>query len=109
MKHNTKLYIANSIMIVGMLPYIAVFTYFLLMSGKTGDQAMAAILGTILGLGAAYLIALIISFPAYLWSCSLTTTTGGNTRVSIFLRRSVLCSIFPVLIVFPCLAGYLFR
>jgi hypothetical protein len=106
--HDTKMRIANSLMLVGLLPYIAVFTYFAWMSDAKGDTAMAAIFMTILGLGIAYLVALGISFPAYLWSRALVTSRGADTRFAIVLRRSVLCGVFPAFAVSPCLARALF-
>ena len=108
MTHDAKMRIANSLMVTGLLPYIAVFTYFAWMSDARGDAAMAAIFMTILGLGIAYIVALCISFPAYIWSRSLAISRGADTRFAIILRWSVLCGVFPAFAVFPCLARALF-
>jgi hypothetical protein len=108
MTHDGKMRIANSLMLIGLLPYTAVFTYFVWMSDARGDAAMAAIFTTILGLGIAYLVALGISFPAYIWSRALVTSHGADTRLAIILRWSVLCGVFPAFAVFPCLARALF-
>lgn len=106
--YKTRMSIANNLMLAGLLPYIAVFIYFALMSDATGDAGTTVIFMTILGLGISYLVALGISFPAYLWSRSMAASSNNDTRYSVFLRRSVLCGVLPVFAVFPCFARYLF-
>lgn len=68
------------------------------------DAAMAAVLKTILGIAVAYIVALVIAYPASLWSHSLTKSFNINTRCSAWLRRATVCGIFPVLAISPLLA-----
>jgi hypothetical protein len=104
MSPETKFRVANGLMLIGLLPYIAVLGYMALTSGSTGDAAMAAVFTTILGIAVAYIVALVIALPASLWSHSLTKSFGISTRCSTWLRRAVVCGVFPVLAIFPVLA-----
>lgn len=108
MTGNTKVSLANCGMVAGLLPYLAVLIYIALMSGSRGDAAMGFVFMTILGLGIAYVVALTVAFPAFLWSRYLAQSPEVDTRWSVFLRRAVLCGIFPLFAVFPCLARALF-
>jgi hypothetical protein len=109
MKPKTKMYVANSAMTVGLLPYLAVLVYVALTSGYRGDAAMAAVFTIFFGLGAAYLIALVVSFPAFLWSRSLAQSVETDTRLSIFLRQAVVCGVFPLFAIFPLLVVMILR
>jgi hypothetical protein len=104
MRPETRFRVANGLMMIGLLPYIAVFGYMVMMSRSTGDAAMAAVFTTILGIAVAYVIALVIAFPASLWSRSLTKSFALDTKCSTWLRRASVCGVFPVLAIFPALA-----
>jgi hypothetical protein len=109
MAPETKRYIANGTMFVGLLPWIAVLIYAALTSSDKGDAALAAVFTIILGLGVAYVAALAIAFPAFLWSRSLVKSLGTDTRCSIVLRRAVICSVLPLFAIFPFLAFAVLR
>jgi hypothetical protein len=109
MAPKTKIYVANSTMVAGLLPYLAVLTYVVLTSSYTGDAALAAVFTIMLGLGIAYVVALAIAFPAFLWSRSLAKSLGSDTRCSIVLRRAVVCSVFPIFAIFPVFAFAVLR
>jgi hypothetical protein len=100
----TKIHVANSLMVAGLLPYAAVLIYALLTSGQTGDAALAAALTMMLGGVIAYVVAVAIAFPAFLWSCSLAKSPGADTRYSIVLRRLVVCSVLSVFLILPLIA-----
>lgn len=104
MSSKTKFRVANGLMLIGLLPHIAVLGYMVLMNQSTGDAAMAVVFTTILGIAVAYIVALVIAFPASLWSHSLTKSFNINTRCSTWLRRAAVCGVFPVLAIFPVLA-----
>lgn len=103
MKPQTKLNVANGLMAAGLLPYVAVLGYVGVMSRATGDAALAAVFTIVLGLAMAYIVALVVSFPASLWSRSMADSLGFDTRWSILLRRAVFCGVFPVFALFPVL------
>lgn len=109
MRPETKFRVANGLMVIGLLPYIAILGYMVLMSRSTGDAALAAVFTMILGIASAYIVALVIAFPASLWSHSLTKSFGLNTRCSSWLRRAAACGVFPVLAIFPVLAWSVLR
>ena len=91
-------------MVTGLLPYAAVLIDAVLTSGQTGDAALAAALTIMLGGVIAYVVALAIAFPAFLWSCSLAKSPGSDTRCSIVLRRLVVCSVVSVFLILPLIA-----
>lgn len=109
MQPETKFRVANGLMFMGLLPYLAVIGYMVVMSRSTGDAALAAVFITILGIAVAYVVALIIAYPASLWSHSLTKSFGLDTRCSTWLRRAAVCGVFPVLAIFPVLAWTVLR
>ena len=106
---STKRRVANGMMLTGLLPYIAVLVYVVYTSGSKGDAAMGAIFMIILGLGLAYLVALVVALPAFFWSLHLTAASGTDTRLSIILRWAVMCGVFPALVIFPIIAAALMR
>ena len=105
----TQRRVANGIMATGLLPYLVVLGYILYTSSFRGDAAMAAIFMIILGLGLAYLVALVVALPAFFWSLHLGTASGTDTRVSVVLRWAVMCGVFPALVIFPIIAATLLR
>jgi hypothetical protein len=109
MMPSTKRHVANGVMLTGLLPYIAVLVYVVHTSGSKGDAAMGAIFMIILGLGLAYLVALVVALPAFFWSLHLATASGTDTRFSIVLRWAVMCGVFPALVIFPIIAAALMR
>jgi hypothetical protein len=109
MKPKTKLYIANSAMVTGLLPYLAVFGYVALTSDERGDAAMGVAFHILLGLGFAYIAALLVAFPASLWSRSLARSFKLDPRSSVLLRRAVACGVFPLFAIFPLLAIAILR
>lgn len=109
MRPRTKAYLADGVMVIGLLPYLAVLVYVAFTSCDTGDAALAAVFTIIFGMGFAYLSALAVAFPAFLWSRSLAKSSRTDTRFSVFLRRSVVCGIFPLFAIFPFLAFSIHR
>ena len=109
MQPETKFRVANGLMLVGLLPYFAVIGYMVVMSRSTGDAGLAAVFITILGIAVAYVVALVIAYPASLWSHSLTKSFGLDTRFSTWLRWAAVCGVFPVLAIFPVLAWTVLR
>jgi hypothetical protein len=105
----TKIAISSALMEAGLLPYLVVIGYIALTSGYRGDAAMAAVFTIMLGLGLSYVVALAVAFPAFLWSRSLTKSSGIDTRWSRLLRLGVIVGVFPVLAIFPVLALALLR
>jgi hypothetical protein len=95
-----KTHVANSAMIVGLLPFLGVFLFIALPSSHRGDAALMDAFALILGYGIAYVVGLGVAFPALLWSHCFAMSLGADTRWSLILRRAVLCSlssIFPIL------------
>ena len=109
MTPKTKTHLANGLMIAGLLPYLAVFSYVGYSSGFRGDAAMAAAFTIILGLAVSYVVALVVAYPAALWSRSLATRLGYDTRSAKVLRGAAICGVFPVLAIFPAVAFGVFR
>jgi len=102
MEPKTKVTVANNLMAIGLLPFLAALiclAYFLLPSGRTGDAAVAAGSTMMFGFVLAYVFAFAVAFPAFLWSSALAKSLGFNTRCSAVLRKlvvGVVCSVFLV-------------
>lgn len=79
MKPKTKFFVANSAMAASLFPCFAVFIYVVSTSDDKGDAAMKAVFTMLLGLGVAYVVALAVAFPAFLWSHSLARL-GTDSR-----------------------------
>ena len=100
----TKIALANSLMTLGLLPYLVVAGYLAWTSGARGDSAMTALLMAGSGWAFSYVTALTIAFPAFLWSCLLKRQTGTDTRHARMLRLGVMVGVFPLLPILPALA-----
>jgi len=87
-------------MAVGLLPYLAVFIY-IAVAGARGDASIGTVFMIVLGLGVAYLVALLVALPGYLWSCALSEDAGTVSRCSSILRICVLGGVYPVMAIFP--------
>jgi hypothetical protein len=98
MRSKTKTYIANGMMIVGVLPQFAMFTYVALISRyhlSSGDT-LAAGMAIFLGFSIAYVVTLTFGLPAFLWSRSLATSLNSDAGFALILRRAVVCSLFGI-------------
>jgi len=109
MPQKTKVMLANCLMTLGIIPYLVVLSYLAWTSNYRGDAALASIFMAILGFGVAYLVALTIAYPAFLWSHFLAKSSGHDSRFSLLLRWAVMAGIFPVFAIFPVLAFSLVR
>jgi len=103
MTPKTKTYLANGLMIAGLLPYLAVFS-FMVYSIRLKDASGFAIVFTmIFGLAVSYVVALVVAYPAALWSRSLAKRLGVDSRSAKVLRGSAFCGVFPVMAIFPAI------
>ena len=109
MSLKTKIVAANGLMTLGLSPYFIVLNYIVWTSDARGDAAMGAIFMVILGLGIAYLSALTIALPAFVWSGSLAKSSGHDSRLSAILRWAVLVGVFPLFVIFPVVAVSILR
>lgn len=104
MTPKTKTYVANGLMITGLLPYVAVVSYMWYSSGFRGEASTAAAFTIILGMAVSYVVALVVAYPAALWSRSMAKTLGYDCRSAKVLRGMAYCGVFPVLAIFPAVA-----
>lgn len=104
MLFKTKIRLSNSLMMLGLLPYLIVAGYLVATGGYRGDAAVVAVLTAGLGLALSYVMALTIAFPAFLWSSSLAKHAGTDTRHARMLRLGVIIGVFPFPLILPALA-----
>ncbi|MEW6023800.1 MAG: hypothetical protein AB1807_16840 [Pseudomonadota bacterium] len=104
MLFRTKVTLSNSLMTLGLLPYLVVFGYLVGTSGYRGDAALTAWLTAGLGLALSYVMALTIALPAFLWSSSLAKHAGTDTRHARILRLGVIIGVAPFPLILPALA-----
>jgi hypothetical protein len=111
MRLGTKLAISNGLMALGLLSYLIVSGYFTLTSSYRGDAAMAAAMVIMLGLVLSFVIVLVVSFPAALWSRSLVKSAGVDTLLPKLLRFGVFAGVIagglPLLVFSPVAASLL--
>ncbi len=109
MAPTTKVAWANSLMVVGLFPYIIVLGFIAWTCTPGGNTSIGAAFVVIFGLGVSYIAAAVIALPASMWSRSLADKRGEDTRLSIVLRGAVTCGIFPPLAIFPFMIFFVLR
>ncbi|RJG25381.1 hypothetical protein D3872_03000 [Massilia cavernae] len=92
-------------MAVGLAPITATFGLIVATSGYRGAAAMGAGLLILYGYGFGYLLALLLAFPASIWSYWLYKTTGRHSRWASGLRAAVILVMLTPLVMFAVLAA----
>ncbi|WP_147373772.1 hypothetical protein [Massilia cavernae] len=103
---NTRFHLiaSNVIMGIGLGPIAALLGYIAVASRYRGDAAMGAAMIIIYGYGLGCLVALLLAFPASIWSYWLYKTGGLRSRWASGLRASVILVVLSPLVIFAGLA-----
>ncbi len=109
MRIEHRILLCNTLMGLGLMPYALTMAYLFWTLGARGDAAVGAVFMLMAGLGVSFLAALLIAWPAALWSSSLSTTAGRRTRTTATLRWLAMFGVFPVFAIFPAMVFGLLR
>jgi hypothetical protein len=102
MRIEHRVLLCNTLMGLGMAPYVLTLAYLVWMQAR-GDAGVGAIFMLVFGLGVSYLAALLIAWPAALWSSALSTASGRRTRTTAALRWLAMIGVFPAFAIFPAI------
>jgi hypothetical protein len=103
MRIEHRVLLCNMLMGLGMVPYALTLAYLFWMLTARGDAAIGPVFILVFGLGVSYLAALVIAWPAALWSSVLATAIGRRTRTTAILRWLAMIGVFPAFAIFPAI------